>query len=117
MTNCTNCVKYKLLLTWSTFHFRGAKRPSIFICAKNKNMIKDLTPDIDSTNKTLHSLCLIEEGHTPSVVSNMTKPPYRTVTSCEPERSLLKQNKPPKVRTLPATPNFLLILFLLQCSF
>lgn len=36
MTNCTNCAKYKLLLTWSTFHFRGSKRPSIFICAKAK---------------------------------------------------------------------------------
>ena len=40
MTNCTNCAKYKLLLTWSTFHFRGSKRPSIFICAKTKTWLK-----------------------------------------------------------------------------
>lgn len=40
MTNCTNCAKYKQLLTWSTFHFRGSKRPSIFICAKTKTWLK-----------------------------------------------------------------------------
>lgn len=53
MTNCTNCAKYKLLLTWSTFSFQGFKKPIHFHLCKNKNMIKDLTPDMDTTNKIL----------------------------------------------------------------
>lgn len=59
MAKCTNCAKYKLLLTWSAFHFRGWRwgrgggtggHPSIFICVKTTTAFCDLTPDIDSTN-------------------------------------------------------------------
>lgn len=52
-----------------------------FHLCKNKNMIKDLTPDMDSANKTLHSLCLIKEGHTPGDVSNVSVLLCETVNS------------------------------------
>lgn len=94
MTNCTNCAKYKLLLTWSTFHFRGSKRPSIFICVKTKTWLKIWLLTWIPQIKTLRSLCLIKEGQTPSVVRNMSKSSYRTVTFMR-AREKFTPTKPP----------------------
>lgn len=90
MTKCTSCVKYKLLLTCSTFSFQGEEglKTSIhFHLCKNKKLITELTPDMGSTHSSL------KEGRNMSPGQESQREVYPNKTNHPPPPKKKKKKK------------------------